>query len=819
MSGRVLEGKSLGWKGLHRLMRRLARAYGDIGKASLLAGSALSLMIALPAAAQTATELPTREKGVARPVLPGDLPKPPPPAPAPPPGDDGLGPKGFYLEADTLIRDDKNNVWTARGQVEARYQGHVIRGEQVIYHVTTGVVTVDGHARIINADGTSVAADHVVLDDKLRAGFARGFSSEEKMPINSTNAYAGSSVDVRFGADIAIRRSETVNELDRAVYTPCSVCAADGSSKTPTWSIRASKVIQDHVKHIVYYRNAVIQVKGVPVFYAPVFWHPDPQAPKTSGLLMPQAEVSNKRGFSYQQAYYWVISPSQDLFVSPQINTKVAPLLNVEYRERFYSGQLDVRAGYTYERDFNGNGNLFGDQTSRSYILAHGSFDLNKDWSWGFTADRTSDRYIFDKYDISNIYQGNGQAGEIGQQFSDLSQILTSDIYVNRQDAQSYISISAMSFQGLVSTDNNRTYPLVAPLIEARYVPSQDILGGRLSLSASGVLLARDESPIDPLEPGVDSRRASGEVNWLRSFTLDDGIRLEPFVDVREDLYNVADESSTDTGAKTYTRSTSNLGLNVSWPFIRQGDGTTVVLEPIAQVLIAPKADNNANIPNEDSQVFTFDETNLFSINKFGGYDLVDGGDRLNLAGRATVDWGDGENAVLFVGRSLRAQPTDIYPVNTGLDGRASDWIVAADATPLPGLSVFGRALLNDRGNFESQEYGVDVAYDRGSAYVRYETDNTQVPLSVKTANVEAAGEYFVTKNWGVSAVAVRDLEVKAWRLRDLGIVYRDDCIRVEVVYQHEDTINGVLGKSDSVFMRLTLATLGDQRYKNADFR
>jgi len=236
-------------------------------------------------------------------------------------------------------------------------------------------------------------------------------------------------------------------------------------------------------------------------------------------------------------------------------------------------------------------------------------------------------------------------------------------------------------------------------------------------------------------------------------------------------------------------------------------------------VLIAPKADNNANIPNEDSQVFTFDETNLFSINKFGGYDLVDGGDRLNLAGRATVDWGDGENAVLFVGRSLRAQPTDIYPVNTGLDGRASDWIVAADATPLPGLSVFGRALLNDRGNFESQEYGVDVAYDRGSAYVRYETDNTQVPLSVKTANVEAAGEYFVTKNWGVSAVAVRDLEVKAWRLRDLGIVYRDDCIRVEVVYQHEDTINGVLGKSDSVFMRLTLATLGDQRYKNADFR
>jgi LPS-assembly protein len=815
----VLEGKSLGWKGRHRLMRKLASACGGIGKASLLAGSALSLVAALPAAAQTATDLPTREKGVARPILPEDLPKPPSPPPAPPPGDDGLGSNGFYLEADNLIRDDKNNVWTARGQVEARYQGHVIRGDEVVYHVTSGTVTVDGHAHIINADGTAVAADHVVLDDKLRAGFARGFSSEEELPINSSNAYAGSSVDVRFGADIAIRRSETVNELDRAVYTPCSVCAANGSPKTPTWSIRASKVIQDHVKHVIYYRNAVIQVKGLPVFYAPVFWHPDPQSPRASGLLMPQMEVSNKRGLSYQQAYYWVLSPSQDLFISPQINTKVAPLLNLEYRQRFYSGQLDVRAGYTYERDFNGEGERFGDLTSRSYILAHGAFDLNKDWSWGFTADRTSDRYIFDKYDISNVYQGTGQAGDVTQQFSDLSQKLTSDIYLTRQDSQSYISISALSFQGLVSTDNNRTFPLVAPLIEARYVPSQDILGGRLSLSASGVLLARDQSPINPLEPGVDSRRATGEADWLRTFTLSDGIRLEPFVDVREDLYNVADQSAANTGAKTYTRSSSDLGLNVSWPFIRQGGGTTVVLEPMAQVLLAPNASNNPNIPNEDSQVFTFDESNLFSINKFAGYDLVDGGDRLNLAGRATIDWGDGEDARVFIGRTFRAQPTNIYPLNTGLDGRASDWVVAADTTPLPGLTVFGRALLNDRGNFESQEYGVDVAYDRGSGYLRYETDNTQVPLAAKTANVEAAGEYFVTKNWGLSAVAVRDLEVKAWRLRDLGIIYRDDCIRVEVVYQHEDTINGVLGKSDSVFMRLTLATLGDQRYKNADFR
>jgi LPS-assembly protein len=130
---------------------------------------------------------------------------------------------------------------------------------------------------------------------------------------------------------------------------------------------------------------------------------------------------------------------------------------------------------------------------------------------------------------------------------------------------------------------------------------------------------------------------------------------------------------------------------------------------------------------------------------------------------------------------------------------------------------LFGRALLNDQFNVESQEIGIDAAYDRARGYLRYATDDTQ-PTG-KSANIEAAGEVFVTKNWGLTAVAVRDLTVQAWRLRELGIVYKDECIRVEVVYQTQDTVVGALGTSEGVFLRLTLATLGDQGYNKSDYR
>jgi len=779
-------------------MRVLATRCVGVGKASLLAGSALGLLAATDAAAQTQTELPTREPGVAAPVLPRDLPKPPPPPPAPPPPDDALGQHGFYLEADTVTRDDKNKIWTAEGSVEGRYQGRVIRADKITYNVATGGVTADGHAQIVELDGTVQFGSHIVLDDKMRAGFSRGFST--LMPDN-----------MKFAADVAIRRSETVNELNRAVFTPCDICAADGSPKSPTWSISASKVIEDHAKHVVYYRNAVIRIKDIPLFYAPVFWHPDPGSPRASGLLMPFPAVTSKRGGSYEQAYYWVISPSADLQISPQINTKVNPFLNVDYRERFYSGQIEIRAGYTYEKDFTGDGALFGDMTSRSYILADGAFNLDKNWSWGFTADRTSDRYLFDKYDISNISNNVGE-------FVQASQQLTSQIYLTRQDTGSYFSIAAVSFQGLAQTDLNRTYPLVAPVIEARYEPSQDILGGRLRITGSGVLLDATQSYVDPTEPGIDEQRATAEANWMSTYTLGNGLRLQPFVDVGGDLYDIAHGSTTETGSHLYGLSHGDVGLDINWPLIQHNaNGLTTVLEPIAQVILAPDAKANPNIPDEDSQVFTFDETNLFSADRFDGYDLYDGGDRLNLAGRATFDWGDGESARILIGRSFRSDDTNIYPVNTGLDGHASDWVIAGDATPVAGLSLFGRALLADNGTAETQEVGIDYAYDRVQGYVRYETDNTQPTGPI--ANIEVATDVFVTEHWGFSVVGVRDIQEDAWRLGEFGVIYKDDCIRVEVVWEREDTTEGQLGPSNAVFLRLKLATLGEQGYNDPGFR
>jgi LPS-assembly protein len=783
-------------------MRGVWRARSHAGKLGLLGGAVVVLAFAAQAQAQTATDLPVRWPDSPAPLPASEAPRPKPPPPAPPPGPDGLGQDGFYLEADTLTRDDRNDTWTAQGQIEARYQGHVLRADKLTYDVAKGVVTADGHAQVLNPDGTAVSGDHIVLDDKMRAGFVRGFAAREQQNIT-------------FAADVAIRRSQTVNELNRAIYTPCDICAANGSPVEPTWSIAASKVIEDHQRRLVLYRDAVLRVKGVPVFYAPVFWHPDPEAPRASGLLTPKIQFNNKLGLSYEQPYLVVISPSEELIVSPQIDSKVNPLLNLDWTKRFYSGIVDARVGFTYEQDFDGHGHKFGTSTARSYILANGAFDLTKTWSWGFAAERTSDPLLFDKYDVANVYQDHGQ-------FAADTQRLVSQLYATRQDSDSYLSINAVSFQGLrqVSsgvTEDNHGFPIVAPLIEGRYDVPVDILGGRLRIMGSGVALSRNQTLSTASGATDNSRRATAEADWLRSFTLSNGMRLEPFVNLRGDVYNINDLSVSDTADRTVSRGQATAGLDFSWPFIRQQGSNTIVLEPIAQLAISPKAKANADIPNEDSIVFQYDETNLFDPDKFPGYDLFDGGERLNLGGRATFDWGGGRNLQMLLGRTLRAETTNIFPSAGGLNRTTSDWVVAVDTTPIGGLSMFSRALLGDSFGVDRAEVGVDFAYQRARGYVRYDIDNT-IPTA-KINDIEYGGEVFATKHWGVSFAGIHDLRASDWRLRDVGVVYKDDCIRVEVVYQHQDTVEGRLGKSDAVFLRLTLATLADEGYKNADFR
>jgi LPS-assembly protein len=759
------------------------------GKRALLGGAALAMLWAAGAAA----------KPPAAPLAPA-----PPPVPATKPGADGMQPDELYMEADEVIREDKIGRTTAQGNIEVRYNNRTLRADKLVYDDRSGVIHAYGHVITVNSDGTFEFADELIVDDKMAAGIALGFSARLQE-------------NVKIAAATSAKRNENVEELTKAIYTPCDICAKDGSPKTPTWSIAADRVVRNKAKRIVYYRNARFRLFGVTVGYLPVFWHADPESKRNSGLLVPKASISDRRGFSYEQPYYWAISPSMDLILSPQFNTHVAPFLNGEFRKRFYSGDIDVRFGYTHEHDFDGQGNEFGKDTSRSYILGRGGFQINDKWRWGFTAERASEDLIFDKYEVGKVYESRGP-------YIADDHRLISQIYAVRQDDRSYASVAAMTIQGLRPGDNDRTFPTIAPLVEGHYEAPETLLGGRLRIHTSAVALEREQSPTNLAVrlPGMDSARATGEVDWRRAFTSASGIRVEPFVDLRADAYRVYDILTgvgTQTRSENLSRGLATAGVDVSYPFFKRTGDATVVLEPVVQVAASPHAkqvvvgtDPATGQPvylNEDSVAFEFDETTLFRTDKFPGYDLYEDGVRLNVAGRASVLWDDGRRANLLVGRSFRTEQNLVFSPSSGLRTKASDWIVAADAQPIKGWSMFARARLDsDSFAVHRLEAGVNTFNKYGSGYIRYFRDDLDINGN-KQENMDVGGEVYFGPHYGVTVYGNRDLRRNAWVVRDLGVFYRDDCLRVDVIYRREDTILGRLLPSNSVQLRLTLATLG----------
>jgi LPS-assembly protein len=807
----------------------------SVAKRALLAGAALLGLWPAMAHAQPGPGGglgPREERGqVLNPTVP-------PPIETPKPSTqnlDGLKPGELYLEADQLTQDDKSGITTAEGNVEIRYQDKVLRADRVVYdqgppppngqprprrqrgEPAQGVIRAYGHVQVIHDDGNVEYAEQLTVDDQMQAGIALAFASRLKdKRLKQDVIVAGAS---------AVRRSDDIQELNKALYTPCPICVGD-QPKEPTWSITADRVVEDKPKRVIVYRHAKIHVLGVPILYLPVFWHADPSADRASGLLDPRIGANSRRGFSYDQPYLLVLGPSADLTIAPQINSRVNPFLNLRYRQRFETGEIDIRGGYTYEHDLEGSGTRFGDLTSRSYILGRGQFHPDDLWTWGFTAERTSDDLIFDKYDIGRVYEARGP-------YVPDDRRLISQLYAIRQDTDSYASVAAFSIQGLRPGDNDRTFPIVAPLIDSRYEDPSAVMGGRLRFTGSAVALTRDQSPESPALnlPGLDSRRVSGELNWQRTFiSTNTGLRVDPFVDLRVDGYSLGDvltnnvnpTAATPVTNKTEARVVGYAGASLSYPLYRRWDDATVILEPLVQLVVSPKAQqivigrDAAGKPiylNEDSIALEFDETTLFRPDKFPGYDLFEDGTRLNVAGRASFLWDDGRRASVLIGRSFRDSANPIFSKGSGLSERDSDWIVAADAQPIKGFSAFVRTRLDsDTLAVHRIEAGANVVSKYVTGYVRY-LDDDQGINGTPIKNFDVGGDLNITQHWGISAYGNRDLIQNAWVIRDVGVFYKDDCIRVDVFYRHEDVIIGRLGPSDQLSVRLTLATLGGPLY------
>lgn len=692
------------------------------------------------------------------------------------------------LEADDISEEEDSNVIVATGSVEATYGGRVLRADRLVYDRRTGKVRATGNVVILGEDGTQQFAEEVEVNEKLDDGYAVGFST--RLPAGGVAT-----------ANSAVRQPNGINALDQAVYTACEVCEEEG--KRPTWALRARRAILDENNDLISYRDAVLEIGGFPVFYLPYFFHPDPSAGRRSGLLVPSIGASSRLGFVYEQPYYQVLSKSSDLTITPRFFSRVRPLLEVEYRKQFWSGSLNANGSITYESDFDGNGNRFGEEEVRGHIFADGDFEINDTWEWGFGVERASDDLFTRRYSIEGANVSRGL-------FDGQPRTLLSQLYAVGQTQSFYADASLLFFQDLQPSNITVAEPpLTTPLLYAdklydfgRY--------GRTSVTASAAVLSRNSS--DGITPAVnpDSRRISLGADWSLTRVLPGGFVAEPFAEVRGDYYDL-DASASGQGSAT--RAVGSVGARLSWPLLKQGKYADILIEPTILGAWGLSDTNDPAIPIEDSELFEFDETRLFEANGFSNFDLYEGDGKLAVGVTTSARFKNGITIDAIAGRRWRSDVDNAFNVATNLDGKSSDWVGSISTDFGPRLRLETRVRLDgDSFAINRIDAKASTRFWRLSAAARYFRidEDVRPNIDVPDEGLDLTARFRLTKNYSLSYRQLRDFTDERDLNRSVGIAYTDDCSRFEIIYQRSESIDRTIGQTDSVLFRFSLLTLGE---------
>lgn len=721
------------------------------------------LVIASPALAQDATD----------------------PAPAGAPPDEAE----IAFAADGLEYDTENDIVTAKGNVMMTREGNRLRADKIDWDRKSGRVTATGNVSVTNPGGDIAYGDSIELTETLKDG------AVENLLIVMTDGG-------RLAANRGIRSNGT-STLERAIYSPCAVENSEGCPKNPSWKITAVRVTHDPVKNRIRYKNAQLEIFGLPIVALPGFSHPADDR-GGSGLLVPDIQYSRNNGFEVSAPVFFKISTNRDLTLTPHFYTDALPALQGNFRTLTTKGAYQIGGFATYgSRIATTSGASAPSREFRGYVDANGRFQLDGRWSVSGSLRLVTDRTFLRRYDISRDDR------------------LRSTIDIQRLTRTSYFSLSGWGFQTLRAGDRQGQIPIALPLIDYRKRFDDPIAGGKLELQLNSLALGRSS--------GQDTQRGFVSARWdLRRLT-NWGQELQLTGFARGDVYHTGESGRTLTAIYRgndgwHSRFIGAVAAEIRWPFVGPAFGGTQRLTPRLQIVASPDT-SNLSLPNEDARSVDLEDSNLFALNRFPGHDRWEDGARITYGADWALDLA-GFSLQANIGQSYRlSSKPAIFPNGTGLTNRTSD-ITGRTTLKFKRLVSITHRYRLDKDGFAVRRNEIDatIGTDKTYAVVGYLRLNRDVDPTIEDLRdreeIRLGGRLQFARYWSIFGSAIVDLTDQRedpLSLSDgyepirhrLGVAYEDDCIKLGVTWRRDYDRSGDARRGNTYQLTLSLRNLG----------
>ena len=683
----------------------------------------------------------------------------------------------------STINDDNSTLYEL-AKFKYYLNDKVLKGEKV--YVTTNLNQNDSDNFFFKNIFTNFKTKSFKASDTKILFHKNIFDKERKKFIDLENAklnelfedYYDENNPRLYGVSSEGNKDKTV--VNKGVFTSCN-----NKDKSPAWCMESQKITHDKKKRQVIYKDTVLKMYDIPVFYFPKFFHPDPSVTRQSGFLKPELNESKILGTSFYLPYFHVISENKDLTLKPTIFDSNILMLQNEYRQENKNSSFIADFGLTkgYQSSIKGSNrnnmtHLFSNYTSdlklENFLKSELEISLEK---------TSNDTYL-------SLFDANIPETLIKPKSKNL---LESEIKLNL-DHENYDFSSGMKVYETLSGSNSDKFQYIFPYYDFNKSIESDF-NGSFNFSSSGSNTLQNTNNLKTVisnSLSYDSKDYFSDLGFRNNF----GLYFKNF-------------NATAKNDSTYKNSVQSelmtiFTLGSSFPLIK------IEKEDIINS-ITPKVSfryNPTDMKNHSSKSRTINADNIFSLNRLGIGDSYEAGRSLTLG----VDYK--KESLDDIDRFFE------FKLSTVLRDKFEPDIPVSSTLNRKNSNLFG-TVTNKFSDFVKVDY--NFAIDNDISTFEYNSINTQFFINnfVTEFNfiekngtmgdhntIENTTSYKIDNNNYFTFNTRRNRQTSLTEYYDLVYEYKNDCLTAGIKYKKTYYSSRDIKPNEDLMFTITLFPL-----------
>ena len=705
------------------------------------------------------------------------------------------------IKSNQITYNKKLNIIKSKGKTIVELKsGHIIKSSNIVFNKNLNTLLSNNKTMITDLDNNKIniskftfslnekalKADNVTINDSqgnihkvknIVYNFKTNNLSGKDLSIDFNNNNFDSNQNEPRLKGNAFFYKDNLTKINKGVFTTCKK-----NDDCPPWIISAKEIQHNKIKKRISYKNAWLKIYDVPVLYFPKFFHPDPTVKRQSGFLTPGISQSSNNGNYTSVPYFNAISESSDLTFSPRFYDNGKAIYQGEYRN------LKKKSKHTIDLS----------------VKSKDVLDLNKDNNYKSShffskSDFYFDLYSFEQSEVKIKIQRTSdddylKTYKLKSPLIESVNVLHSNINFNASRDDLEVEILTEVYENLSLQKSDRyeyVYPSFSILKDINEFES-----GNLTLLSNGLNKKYDTN--------VSKQTLVNDLTY-KSFNKISMLGLVSNYEVLLKNFNGKTKKTIGLEDKTENSIQSIINYQIKYPLQRIKGNFLSRLTPILSTRYSPNQSRNNS--TSDSSI-NYD--NIFSINRLGFSDTVEGGQSITIGSEYELYNSKNNEKKLFsanLATVIRDAQNNRLPVKSTIDKKNSDIFGSIDFTASQFIEFnYNFSLDSDLETVNMNQIKSTFTFENFTSTFDFLEKNNLLGSESYILNET---KLKINENSFFSFNTRKNKEKDLIEYYNVVYEYKNDCLIAGIEFKKDFYSDGSLKPDEQLFFSVTIVPLG----------